>query len=70
MVAPAGTPPDIINRLNREVIQRLSTPEVRQRLAGEGIELRTSTPAELGKLNAEQFAKWLKVIQQAGIRLG
>ncbi len=70
VVAPAGTPPDIINRLNREVIQRLSTPEVRQRLAGEGIELRTSTPAELGKLNAEQFAKWLKVIQQAGIRLG
>ncbi len=68
IVAPAATPPEIVSRLNREILQRLSTPDVRQRLAHEGIELRTSTPAELGKLNAEQFAKWLKVIQQAGIQ--
>ena len=68
IVAPAGTPPEIVNRLNREIVQRLTTPEVRQRLANEGIELRTSTPVELGRLNAEQFFKWLKVIQQAGIQ--
>ena len=67
VVAPAGTPAEIINRLNREIVQRFAVPEVRQRLAHEGIELRTSTPAELGKLNAGQFEKWLKVIQQAGI---
>jgi tripartite-type tricarboxylate transporter receptor subunit TctC len=60
----------IINRLNREILQRMAAPDVKQRLAHEGIELRTSTPAELGKLNAEQFEKWLKVIQQAGIRAG
>ena len=57
-----------MSRLNRDILQRLDTAEVRQRLAHEGIELRTSTPAELGKLNAEQFVKWLKVIQQAGIQ--
>lgn len=68
IVAPAGTPAEIVNRLNREIVQRYAVPEVRQRLALEGIELRTSTPAELGKLNAEQFEKWLKVIQQAGIQ--
>ncbi len=68
VVAPAGTPTDIINRLNRELAQRFAVPDVRQRLAHEGIELRLSTPAELGKLNAEQFEKWLKVIQQAGIQ--
>ena len=68
IVAPAGTPPEIVNRLNREIVQRLTTPEVKQRLANEGIELRTSTPADLGRLNAEQFFKWLKVIQQAGIQ--
>jgi tripartite-type tricarboxylate transporter receptor subunit TctC len=62
VVAPAGTPAEIINRLNREIAQRFAVPDVRQRLA-----LRTSTPAELGKLNADQFDKWLKVIQQAGI---
>ena len=70
VVAPAGTPTEILNRLNREILERLTTPEVRQRLAHEGIELHTSTPAELGKLNAGQFAKWLKVIQQAGIQRG
>lgn len=68
VVAPAGTPPDVVNRLNREIAQRYAVPDVRQRLAHEGIDLRTSTPAELGKLNAEQFEKWLKVIQQAGIQ--
>lgn len=70
IVAPAGTPADVINRLHREIVQRFAVPDVRQRLAHEGIELRTSTPAELGKLNAEQFEKWLKVIQRAGIRTG
>ncbi len=68
VVAPAGTPADIVNRLNREIAQRFAVPDVRQRLAHEGIDLRTSTPDELGKLNAGQFAKWLKVIQQAGIQ--
>lgn len=67
IVAPAGTPAEIVSRLQREIAQRFAVAEVRQRLAHEGIELRTSTPAELGKLNAEQFEKWLKVIQQAGI---
>ncbi len=68
VVAPAGTPADVLQRLNQEIVQRLPTPDVKQRLAHEGIELRTSTPGELGKLNAEQFAKWLKVIQRAGIQ--
>jgi tripartite-type tricarboxylate transporter receptor subunit TctC len=68
IVVPAGTPAEIVQRLNREMQQRLAAPDVRQRLAHEGIEMQTSTPAELGKLNAEQYAKWLKVIQQAGLR--
>lgn len=67
LVAPAGTPSDIVNRWHREITQRFVVPEVRRGLAHEGIELRTSTPVELGNLNAEQFAKCLKVIQQAGI---
>ena len=57
-----------MQRLNQEIVQRLPAPEVRQRLANEGSELKTSTPAELGRLNAEQFAKWLKVIERAGIQ--
>jgi tripartite-type tricarboxylate transporter receptor subunit TctC len=68
LVAPAGTPADIVQRLNQELVQRLPTDDVKQRLANEGVEVAVSTPAELGKLNAEQYAKWTKVIRQSGIR--
>ncbi|MCC7487010.1 MAG: tripartite tricarboxylate transporter substrate binding protein [Burkholderiales bacterium] len=68
VVAPAGTPVEVLQRLNREIVRRLAVPDVKQRLAHEGIELRTSTPAELDRLNAGQFARWLKVIERAGIR--
>jgi tripartite-type tricarboxylate transporter receptor subunit TctC len=68
VVAPAGTPADIVQKLNQEITQRLPTADVRQRFAHEGIEVQTSTPAELARLNAEQFFKWTKVIRQAGIK--
>ncbi|MGZ8153771.1 MAG: Bug family tripartite tricarboxylate transporter substrate binding protein [Burkholderiales bacterium] len=68
LVAPAGTPGEIVQKLHQEMVQRYPTPDVKQRLAGEGVEVRTSTPAETAKLYAEQYAKWTKVIQQAGIR--
>jgi tripartite-type tricarboxylate transporter receptor subunit TctC len=68
VVAPAGTPVDIIERLHQEIVQRYPAADVKQRLAGEGVEVRTSTPAETGKLYAEQYAKWTRVIRQAGIR--
>ena len=68
VVAPAGTPAEVVQRLHQEIVLRLPAPDVKQRLAHEGIELQTSTPDELGKLTAEQFAKWLKVIERAGIQ--
>jgi tripartite-type tricarboxylate transporter receptor subunit TctC len=68
VVAPAGTPAEIVQRLHQEIVQRYPTPDVKQRLAGEGVEVRTSTPAETAKLYAEQYVKWTKVIRQAGIK--
>jgi tripartite-type tricarboxylate transporter receptor subunit TctC len=68
VVAPVGTPGEVLQRLNQEIVRTLPSPEAKQRLAHEGIELQTSTPAELGKLNAEQFAKWTGVIRKAGIK--
>ncbi len=68
VVAPAGTSGEIVQRLNQEIVQRLPTDDVKQRLAHEGVEVATSTPAELGRLYAEQYAKWTKVIRQAGIK--
>ena len=69
LVAPAGTPVEIVQRLNQEIVKRIPVPDVTQRLAHEGIEVQTSTPTELAKLNADQYAKWTKVIRQAGIKL-
>ena len=68
LMGPAGTPADIVQRLHQEMVQRFPTADVKQRLAGEGVEVRTSTPAETGKLYAEQYAKWTRVIRQAGIK--
>ena len=68
VVAPAGTPTDVVQRLHQEIVQKYPTADVKQRLAGEGVEVRTSTPAETGKLYAEEYAKWTNVIRRAGIK--
>jgi tripartite-type tricarboxylate transporter receptor subunit TctC len=68
VVAPAGTPTEIVQRLNQEIVQKLPQDDVKQRLAHEGVELVTSTPAALARLTAEQYAKWTKVIRDAGIK--
>jgi tripartite-type tricarboxylate transporter receptor subunit TctC len=68
VVAPAGTPTDVVQRLHQEIVQKYPTADVKQRLAGEGVEVRTSTPAETGKVYAEEYAKWTNVIRQAGIK--
>jgi tripartite-type tricarboxylate transporter receptor subunit TctC len=67
LVAPAGTPPEVVQRLSQEMMQRFPTEETKKRLAHEGVEAIVSTPAETAKLYADQYAKWAKVIQQAGI---
>jgi len=67
-MAPSGTPVDVVQKLHQEIVERYPTPDVKQRLAGEGVEVRTSTPVETGKLYAEQYAKWTRVIRQAGIK--
>jgi tripartite-type tricarboxylate transporter receptor subunit TctC len=67
LVAPAGTPGEVIQRLHQEMAQRLPTEDVKQRLAHEGVEALTATPAATAKLYAEQYAKWTQVIQKAGI---
>jgi tripartite-type tricarboxylate transporter receptor subunit TctC len=68
IMAPSGTPVDVVQKLHQEIVERYPTPDVKQRLAGEGVEVRTSTPVETGKLYVEQYAKWTRVIRQAGIK--
>ena len=57
-VAPAGTPPAAVERLNREINAVLALPEVRKKLALQGVEPDAMSPAELGKLYNAESAKW------------
>jgi tripartite-type tricarboxylate transporter receptor subunit TctC len=68
VLAPAGTPRDIVNRLNQEIGKVMQTEDTRSRLSADGSEVRTSTPEELEKAIVAEIAKWKKVIQQAGIK--
>ena len=68
--APAGTPADIIETLNRETNAGLADPAIKARLADMGCMVLTGSPADFGKLIADETAKWGKVIRDAGIKAG
>lgn len=68
-VGPARIPADIVRRLNAEIVAALKFPDVRERLAAQGIDVRTSTPEEFAKLLAADLERWAKVVQRAGIKV-
>jgi len=68
IAAPSGTPPEIVETLNRAVNAGLADPKVRARLAELGGEVMPMTPAEFGKLVAVETEKWAKVIRAANIK--
>jgi len=65
---PKGTPTDIVERLNREVNAVLGEPAVKVRMAELGSEIFTGSPADFGKLVAEETEKWAKVVKFAGLK--
>jgi tripartite-type tricarboxylate transporter receptor subunit TctC len=67
LFAPAGTPPDIVTRLNKEITEIVALPDVRQRIAELGTEARASTPAEIAARLQDDIKKWGLVIEQAKI---
>lgn len=67
LIAPAGTPPAIVQRLNAEVTAMLKEPAVREQFKDEGIELVGSTPQELTTHMKAEIEKWRRVIQGAGL---
>jgi len=69
IVAPAGTPVEIINRLNGELIKALKDAEFESRLRGMGLEIYGTTPEQFAKLIRDDNAKWTKVIKATGARI-
>jgi tripartite-type tricarboxylate transporter receptor subunit TctC len=68
LFAPAGTPRAVIDRLNREAVAALALPDVKQKMAGHGVEAASSTPEALAQLLASEIERWGKVIREAGIK--
>jgi tripartite-type tricarboxylate transporter receptor subunit TctC len=68
LMAPAGTPRAIVERLEAEVRAALADPEVRQKFDAQGLTPRGSSAEELAKATREQFERYAKVIREAGIK--
>ena len=68
MFVPAKTPPSIIQRLNREVVQGLNKPEVKERLFAAGVQVVGSSPEEAVVKITSETARMSKVIREAGLR--
>jgi tripartite-type tricarboxylate transporter receptor subunit TctC len=69
LVGPTGMPAEVISRLNAEIARGMNQPDLRDKLARQGLFVKTSTPAALTSLMQAETAKWAKVVKAAGIRL-
>jgi tripartite-type tricarboxylate transporter receptor subunit TctC len=70
LVAPAGTPPAIIDKLHRETVRILALPDVRKRFAELGSEVIGNSPGEFAAVIKAEIPQWAKLIKEAGIRAG
>ena len=68
LLAPAGTPREIISKLNAEVVRILGQPELKERFVAMGAELVSGTPEEFGAYIKSETAKWGKVIRDSGAK--
>ena len=68
LVTAAGTPPEIVETLNREIGAIIKTPEFHQRMAAIGVDVLGTSVAEYAAMLKDDYAKWAKVVQAAGIK--
>jgi tripartite-type tricarboxylate transporter receptor subunit TctC len=70
LLAPAGTPKDVVDKLHDETVKVLGMPEVRKKFDELGLEPIGNTPAEFAAIIRKETPEWAKVIKDAGIQLG
>ena len=69
LLAPAGTPPDIINRLQQETAKALASPALKERLESQGAIPSGNSPAEFAKLIDSETKKWAAVVKASGAKV-
>ena len=68
LVGPAGTPREVVAKLNAELTRMLNTPEMKARFAEQGTDVRTGTPESLGNWMRTEQARWAKVVKESGAK--
>jgi tripartite-type tricarboxylate transporter receptor subunit TctC len=68
LLAPAGTPGPVVDRLNAELVRSVQTPEVRDNLLRQGTEIVASSPARFAQIIREDIVKWTKVVKAAAVK--
>ena len=68
LVAPANTPADVIDTLNRAITETIGEPGFHQRMDAIGVDVVGTTPAAYAKIISDDYAKWGKVVAAAGIK--
>ncbi|MBI3937094.1 MAG: tripartite tricarboxylate transporter substrate binding protein [Betaproteobacteria bacterium] len=69
IVVPAGTPKDIIARLNAETVRALQLSDVKQRLSGAGLDAAPSSSEEFAAIIKKEYERWGKVVKAAGLKV-
>jgi tripartite-type tricarboxylate transporter receptor subunit TctC len=69
LLAPAGTPVDIINRVQQETAKALALPAIKERLQAQGAIPSGNTPAEFAKLIDAETRKWAQVVKASGAKI-
>jgi tripartite-type tricarboxylate transporter receptor subunit TctC len=69
LLAPAGTPPDVVSRIQQEVAKSFTKPEIKEKLLSQGAIPGGSTPAEFAKMIDFEIAKWARVVKASGAKV-
>jgi tripartite-type tricarboxylate transporter receptor subunit TctC len=69
LLAPAGTPPDIVNRVQQEVARALNTPSIKEKMLSQGAIPSGNTPAQFASLIESEHKKWAQVVKVSGARV-
>ena len=69
LLAPAGTPPDIVAKLNGEIAKLMNSPDTLKALHDAGVEPTPSTPEAMSQYMAQELARWGKVVKDTGVKL-
>lgn len=69
LLAPAGTPPDVVNRIQQEVAKALATPAIKEKMLAQGAIPSGNSPQEFAKLIDAEIGKWAKVVKASGAKV-